>query len=148
MFLFTYVYLALLVLHLNITCNVEVTIIWTLLFSFSIIKWNLTRYKCLFNVNEERCQGAGRAGVLARKTLLLLASHQKVQHTFVSEIIYPTYNLIPLFLALSWYRMCIQVFIFFSSLRFTLKSLDETVKYLTAFLNHITQNSILKFFAR
>lgn len=43
-------------------------------------------------------------GVLARKTLLV-ASHQKVQHTFVSEINHPTYTLIPLFVALCCYRM-------------------------------------------
>lgn len=39
-----------------------------------------------------------------------------------------------------------QEFIFLPSIRFVLKALNETVKYLTAFLNHVTQNSILKFF--
>lgn len=88
----------------------------------------------------------GQVGVLARKTLLFLASHQKVQHTFVSEITHPTYTLIPLFVTLYCYRMCTLVFIFFFSLGFILRARDETVKYLTAYLNHITRNSILKFF--
>lgn len=43
---------------------------------------------------------------LARKILLLLASHQKVQHILVLEITHPTYTRIPLFVVLCCYRMC------------------------------------------
>lgn len=63
----------------------------------------------------------------------------------VSETACSVWNLIPFFVALRGYRLYTQVFVFLSSTRFILKALNETVKYLTAFLNHATENSILKF---
>lgn len=48
-------------------------------------------------------------------------------------------------MALRGYRLYTRVFVLLSSTRFILKALNETVKYLTAFINHATENSILKF---
>ena len=136
--------LYILVLHLNTTCR---SYDYLNPFDFICIYNRIEQgTECLHNGNKETYMGMG---VYIRKSYSqvnwLCTNNCSMCNVPVSETACSVWNLIPFFVALRGYRLHTQVFIFLSSTRFISKALNETVKYLTAFLNHATENSILKF---
>lgn len=85
-------------------------------------------------------------GSRSKKTLLAGYQFPTSNCSMCNIPVSETVHSVSLFVALHGYTMHTQVFIFLSSIRFILKALNEVVKYLTAFFNHTTENSILKFF--